>query len=191
MPRGLTSTQNALIKSRDFGAALFVELLDTSPLRAWTGIGSLTISGNTWVGVGEFGVVDGIESSKELRGTAISVGLQGLPASAFTPGIIASTRSKTYQYDDLNVYLGLFRPNDFSAPVDGLIPFWAGLADVLSFKLGNEVSALLSGEHLTSLLRRPNGLRASTQSHKQRLGGTTDYFYEPQNRLMGRASAFV
>lgn len=191
MPRGLTTAQNALIKSRVFGAAMFAELLDTAPLRIWTGVGNLTIGANTWGGVGEFGIIDGLESSTELRGSQLSVGLQGLSADALAPGVIASTRTKSYQYLELNVYLGLFNDGDYTSVVGGLIPVWTGSADVLSFRAGTEVSATLSGEHLTSKLRTPNGLRATTQSHIQRLGGVIDYFYEPQNRLMGRASVNV
>ena len=170
MGRGLTVAQNALIKSRIFGAAMFVELLSPTPIRIWTGVGTIVVGANTWLGVGEFGVIDGIESSRELRGSALSVGLYGLPSDAVPAGAIAGTRGQSYQYDVLNTYLGLFTA-DTNALVDGLISVWAGSADVLSFKSGREVSAMLSGEHLTSKLRRPNGLRAAcTFGQRQRAG---------------------
>lgn len=187
MPRGLTTAQKAALASRVRRPAYFVDLdLATGHVRAWNGVGDVTALGHTWKGVGEYGLIDGIEHDRSMRAQSITLGLFGVPGDAIPGGAIAATRSTRYQGRPLTVYFTFCDP-ETDLPLSDPIVIWAGFADVMSFSLGRNVSVSLTGEHLSSLLRKSNGERRTTESHNTRLGNPSprDLFFEAQDRLMG------
>ena len=187
MPRGLTESQLTALSSRVRAPAYFVALDLDTPVYVWDGVGSVTIIGQTWLGVGEFGIIDGIESDASLKASSISLGLHGVPADAIDSGIMSETRGVKYQGRALTVYLGFVSP-DTGVPIIDPTAVWSGVADTIAFKIGSTISVSLTGEHYSSRLRRANGNRMTTQSHNSRYGLTTpDLFFEPQNRLLGVA----
>lgn len=189
MPRGLTAAQRAEIKKRVYSVAHFVEIGLTPNVRAWTGRGTATVGGKTWAGVGELGVIDGLESSGARKLGGVTVSLIGIPSQFVDAGIIEETRGVQYQGKAVNIYMGFCDP-DTGAVLGslGLVQLWAGYADVLLFRLGANVSATLACDHFSMRLAKPNGLRMTSESHNARLGNpaSKDLFFEPQNRLMGR-----
>lgn len=192
MPRGLTTTQKAALAQRVRGVAYFVELGLTTPVRAWSGLGTITTLGHSWLGLGELGVINGMESDLALKAQQISLGIVGLPRDALEPGVLEATRSERYQGKPLKIYFGVTNP-DTGALLDDPVAVWVGQADVLGFRRGASISCTLTGEHISSRLRLANGARMTTQSHNARLGNTppTDLFFEPQTRLAGVAKAVV
>ena len=192
MPRGFTAPQLAQLAAYAKRAAVFVELLNsTGPLRVWNGVGQITALGNTYYGTGEFGIVDGLETNRSMRPSTISLSLAGIPAKYLTPGFVQGTRAANPQNYPLSVFVGFTGAND--ALLQDPTVVWSGLADVLTFKIGDTFSCSLTGEHYASRLRYPNGLRMSEQSHNQRLGNpaTVDTFFSFQTRLMGAAQALL
>ena len=189
MPRGLTTDQKTQLAAAIRFPAYFVHLdlaAPTADVRVWSGKGNITALSQTWTGLGEMGVIEGLEHGRSLRANSISLSLIGIPGDAISAGIIASTRAVRYQMRPLAVYLG-FLHVDTGALLHDPTVIWAGYADVLTMRLGATISANLTGEHLSSHLRRTNGARASTENHNQRVGGSPrDLFFEPQNRLMGQ-----
>ena len=189
MPRGLTLAQKTAAAARIKRPAYFVKLdLASGSVRAWNGLGDVTLLGGTWKGVGEFGVIDGVEHDRTLRASQMSIGLVGLPGSTLTGGILAATRLESYKLRPLSLYLG-FCNVDTDVPLGDPTPIWVGFADVMTFQIGKSVSVSLTGEHLSSHLRRANGLRMTTESHNGRLGFTDpnkDLFFEAADRLMGK-----
>jgi hypothetical protein len=192
MPRGLSATQKTALQSRIRAACYFVELSITAPVRVWTGLGTITALGNSWIGLGELGVISGMESDLALKAQSISVSLVGIPGDAITPGMVASTRGERYQGAPLKVYFGMTNP-DTGVLLDAPIAVWSGLADVLSFRRGATITCTLTGEHVSSRLRQSNGARMTTQSHNERLGNATatDLFFEPQTRFSGVPRAII
>lgn len=187
MPRGLTDAQIALLGSRVRAVYYAIEVLTATPIRIWTGAGTVTLLGNTWSGVGDFGVVQGLETTRDLATRQITVGLSGIPAQNVAPGVIASTRAVRYQGAGLNVYFG-FADTETFAPLADPTVIWSGYADVMTFRIGSTISCSLTGEHLSSRLRRTNGLRMTTESQNARLGNPTprDLFFEPGTLIMGQ-----
>lgn len=192
MPRGLSVTQKAALAGRVRAVCYFVELDISTPVRVWTGLGTITALGNSWIGLGELGVISGMESDLALKAQQISVSLVGIPGDAITPGMVASTRNEHYQGALLKVYFGMTNP-DTGALLDDPIAVWSGLADVLSFRRGATITCTLTGEHISSRLRLANGARMTTQSHNDRLGNATasDLFFEAQTRIAGMPKAGV
>lgn len=192
MPRGLSATQKAALAQRVRGVAYFVELSLATPVRAWTGVGSITALGATWIGVGELGVIDGVQSDLALKAQEVSLALTGLPTDVATPGVLQATRAEFYQGKPLKIYYAMTNI-DTGALLDAPVPVWVGVADVLAFQRGDTVTCTLTGEHISSRLRQSNGLRMTTQNHNARFGRSppTDLFFEPQTRLAGVAKAAV
>lgn len=193
MPRGLTAEQKTLLAARVRRPAYFVKLeLDSETLRLWNGDGDATVLEATWRGVGEFGVIQGIESNRSLRAESVSMALGGVPAQYITGGAIAAARSERIQGRPLTIYLG-FCDLDTGAPLHDPTVIWSGFADVLGFQLGETVTASLDAEHFSSHLRRSNGARMTTESHNQRLDypDPPDLFFEPQDRTAGVAKPVV
>lgn len=61
--------------------ALLAELTFVSQtLRVWTGIGSITLAGQLWSGLGEFGRVSAVEETVDLRAAGATLQLSGVPA---------------------------------------------------------------------------------------------------------------
>lgn len=188
MPRGLTVAQKAILATRLRRPAYFVKLdLAAGAIRAWNGVGDVTLLSQVWKGVGEYGIIQGIEHDRGLKASNITLGLAGLPGSAIAGGAIAATRGVRYQGRPLTVYFG-FCHVDTDAPLADPVAIWSGFADVMTFQLGSTISVSLTGEHLSSLLRKTNGLRMTTESHNTRLGNPSprDLFFEAQDRLMGQ-----
>lgn len=192
MPRGLSSPFKAHIAASGIQPLYFVSIALSTPLYLWNGVGSTTQNDSggtprTWVGVGDAGIIDGLENDRSLRSSEITIGLVGIPSDAVPSSAIAATRSERYQGKALEIYICA------ASPATGLPLFtpeliWSGYADVISLSLGSEVRVFLTAEHRTSHLRRINGYRMTTVSHNSRLGGTSphDLFFEPQDRLMGQ-----
>lgn len=193
MPRGFSAEQKAELSRRLRAPRWFVELGLSTPVRAWTGVGVKTALGNTWQGVGEFGVVDGVGGSRDPQGPGVSFGLAGLPAQSIPAGAISATRGVRYQGAGLSLYLGFATvgtadlPGDACMLVGDPVAVWTGLANVMAYQIGETVSCVLSGAHISTLLRRANGLRMTTQSHLQRLGNPAipDLFFDYQDRTAG------
>jgi hypothetical protein len=187
MPRGLSGAAKDQLKARERRPAYFVALaLASGTVRAWNGAGSIVALGQTWAGVGEYGVIQGLESDRALRARSISIGINGVPGDAISGGSIAQARAERYQWRPLTVYLGFLELNREAILVPPVV-VWSGYADVMAFRLGSSISVSLTAEHLTSALRFPNGLRATTESHNTRLGNPVprDLFFEATDRLMG------
>lgn len=193
MPRGLSVAEKDQCAARRKAPAFFVSLeMPFETTRIWDGVGAAYTSAGLWYGVGEIGSIQGLETNSALEGQSIALGLNGLPASALNPGIIAETRGTRYQGRPLRILMS------FANPDTGAILFeprviWRGFADVMAISIGDTVSFTLTGDHFTSHLRRTNGLRMTTESHAQRLGNPNprDLFFEPQSRLMGRAASLI
>ena len=82
-----------------FFAAEF--LLDSAPVRFWTGYGNRTINSELYLGSGDLMNIDGIKEVADLSAQAITITLSGL-----TSEIISLALQEPYQRRICNVYLG-------------------------------------------------------------------------------------
>ena len=79
MNRGLTSTYRALARSDLLSPAILVDgHFDSGTVRFWTGLGNLTVEGETYTGVGEILNVAPSSETQTLRANGITVGLSGV-----------------------------------------------------------------------------------------------------------------
>ena len=85
-----------------------VELLfDDSPLRLWTGLGTLVYDGNSWAGTGNLLDVISIEETSEIAVRGATLTLSGVPSE-----VISLALQEPYQGRVSNVYFGMFSKGD-------------------------------------------------------------------------------
>lgn len=193
MPRGLSTDEKNQLKARRKSLGYLVELqLASGTTRCWNGVGSLSALSQTWYGVGDFGSMEGLESSSALEAQSISLSLNGIPTKYIPRSILEATRNERYQGRPLQIYIAFFN-TDTGAILFTPKVIWKGFADVMAFRLGETFSLTLTGDHYTSHLRRTNGYRMTTESHNQRLGNPSprDLIFEQQSRLLGRPVSLV
>ncbi len=187
MPRGLTAAQKSALTGRIKSVAHFMSLvLPGGTTRAWTGIGDVYALGATWVGVGEMMSISDLSTSTEQRAQQVSVTLAGIPRDAVPGTLISNSRSVRYQGAALTLYAGVLDPTT-GVLVGDPLAVWAGLADTVTFSLGETITATLTGDQLSSQMKRSNGLLMTPESHNFRLGNPfpRDTFFDFQTQLMG------
>jgi len=186
MPRGLTPDQVAAAKALLKSPATFVELqLPGDPIYAWDGAFNVKVLGKNFLGVGQYGVIQGLDAERSTRDSQISIGLMGLPTDKVPSDFLINAGKINYQGRPLIIYLGFCDPNT-GVPLSDPYEHWGGIADVLSTKNGKTVSISLSGTGYASKLRFTNGLRMSTESHTRRVGNGADNFYDFGTRLLAQ-----
>ena len=104
MSRDLTTTTKDAIDDSVVHPFFAVELLfDDSPIRMWTGQGSLDIGGNDYVGVGNILDISAIEETAEMAVKGATITLSGVPSD-----LLSLALSEPYQGRVCNIYFGTF-----------------------------------------------------------------------------------
>jgi hypothetical protein len=183
----------ALLAAESVFPVWFVHIdFPTTPSYSWTGIGTTSQLSQTWYGVGEHGIVSGIQSSREIRAHDIQLAIVGVPSNLVSPSILQKTRSEIYQGRAVNIYLSVA---DMDTTIPSITPelIWSGFADAMTFRYGKTISIGLSAEHLSSHLSRINGLRMTTENHNQRLSNPSprDLFFSCMSRLAGKPRPLI
>jgi hypothetical protein len=124
MPRSsLSSGQLAAIQSTNLRPALFVEAhFVNGPIYVWTGRGSITWGGHTWLGVGSLGSVSTIEEGATIDAKGITLSLSGIDTT-----LLADVMTEFQVRLPVLVRLGLFDAS--LSLIDDPVISWAGRMD--------------------------------------------------------------
>lgn len=137
MPRSLSEDQLAALTSSRLLPALFVTAtFRTGPIYVWTGYGSITWGGHTWLGVGTLGAVSVIEEGATVEAKGITLTL-----SAIDPTLLADVLTEFQLGAPVAVYLGLF--SDGRTLIGTPVCAWAGSMDQPTIDVAAE-SAVIS-----------------------------------------------
>jgi len=102
MSRNITSGMATQVTAGALSPILLCELNFLSGyVRAWTGYGSLTWNGNTYLGIGDFGAVSATEESTDNRANNITFTLNG-----FDSALIATVLGDQYQGRSAKLWFG-------------------------------------------------------------------------------------
>lgn len=118
------------------GMGFTASILDSGPLRVWSGYGNLTIGSNTYLGVGQLLAFSGLEETLDLRATGFSVILNGIDNHALTIALNAN-----YQNRDITLYMG-FNDSDGTL-IDTPFILARGRMDVMSIEEGADSSSIV------------------------------------------------
>lgn len=103
MSRGLTSTIKSAAAAATIYPAFLVEMdFSGGAVRVWTGMGSISWNGYTWLGVGDLGGISPISETSEVRANGISLTLSGVDSARVTDVL-----SEDYRGRSCKVWLAL------------------------------------------------------------------------------------
>lgn len=121
--RNLTAGQLAAIASPQTRPALFASIaFTTGVLYVWTGNGSITWGGNTYVGIGIFGEISNVEDGASLSARGIVFTL-----SAFDPTLLTDVVTDFQLGLPASLFLGFFDLSGFL--IDTPAKIWGGRTD--------------------------------------------------------------
>lgn len=124
------------VQSRYVRPAIFVELhMISGPVYAWTGVGSLTWGGNTWLGVGKFGAISAVEEGTNVQARGITLTLNGLD-----PTLLNDVMTDYKQGLPAIIYFGIFDAT--GALVPNPITSWAGKTDQPTITVDGETASI-------------------------------------------------
>jgi hypothetical protein len=88
MARDLTAGMSSAIVAPVVAPVfLFFADFPSGAVRAWTGFGNLTYDGDTYIGVGDFGGVERVDESTDLRANGCRFTLSGIPSSLLSAAL--------------------------------------------------------------------------------------------------------
>ena len=76
-------------------------MLDSAPLRFWSGYGDRDIGGETYIGAGELISISGLEEVNDLSAKALTISLSGISGA-----VISMALQEPYQRRKCRVYFG-------------------------------------------------------------------------------------
>lgn len=163
MSRALTSGVASSIASQAVYPAFFVSCaFANETIHVWSGIGSITWNGQTWLGVGSLGGISPIGESSGVEAQGITLTLSGIDSQWLNDCMEHLTTSGKAQ-----VYLALF--NSAGAMIADPYPAYVGLMDQPIIDLGAEtVTISIAVENRLSDLNRARGGRLTDQDQRQR-----------------------
>lgn len=178
--------------SRTIGAALTAELAkaelnpiflakietDTGTVFAWTGIGDLVWSGDTYLGTGIFGGFSPVEEATDGAATGIQYGLSGIPADMVSTAVASIRQGKV-----ATLYFATL--NDNGVIVGDPIILNKGFTDVPELEDGGDTGTIrLSTESKAIDQQRARIRRYTTED--QKIDDATDVGFEYVEGLQDR-----
>lgn len=136
MPRSLTSTMITELQKGTVAPIYLVAVQFTSGVQyMWNGIGSVVWNGQTWLGVGNLGAIQGLTQATDITARNVTLTLNGIPNSLLELAIAEC--SQNYQ---AQIWFG-FIASDGSILADPS-QVWLGYTDVPTIMEGGDTSSI-------------------------------------------------
>ena len=157
-------------------------LLDSAPVRLWTGYGERTIDGETYTGSGSLLSISGLEEAADLSAKSITISLSGMPGT-----LVSLALQEPYQRRKCRVLFGV-------RGVDSFVEVFSGSLNKMTIEDSAESGTIsvLADSKLVELEKASN-YRYTSESHKSRHPGDTFFDYvaaiQDAEIVWGRKSA--
>lgn len=163
MARSLTTdVSNAVTSQRLRGTWALDLVLDSATLRMWGGIGTTTIGGNAYLGVGNLGGISAIEESTDMKATGMRFTLAGVNSS-----LISIALGEHYQGRTARAYAVFF--DESWVPLADAVLLFAGRIDTMKFTDSGQTCVIEgTAESRAIALDRPSEIRYYTDQDQQR-----------------------
>lgn len=154
MSRGLTVGMLAEIQKNRLRPAVFVDCqFSSGHIYVWSGIGSISWSGQTWVGLGKLGGISSLPETTEVRADGVQLSLSGIPSD-----LINSVLTEIRQGKACNIYFGCL--DDNGAVIADPFKSFSGRTDTASIDEGGDTSTIvINVENSLIDISRPNERR--------------------------------
>jgi hypothetical protein len=159
--RTLSPTAIATLKSSYIRLGIFAELHFRSSIEyVWSGLGSISWNGQTWLGLGELGGISGVTEATDLTAQGITITLSGI-----RPALLTEVKDQVQLGLPAKIYLVLMDAN--VVPVDS-ISCYVGRMDQPSIVEGTDSDIIsISVENRLSDLQRAQFRRLTDQDQRR------------------------
>ncbi len=171
----LTSNQITAAQAPQVVSCALIELQLTSTLRFTTAPYSITLAGNTWVGLGALASIEAVRDTDALEPAGLRMTLSGCDAAQ-----VAIALSEPVQGRACLVYQQFLFASTQN-PVDAPILEWAGRIDQMSIQDGEgSASITLTAENRLAEFKRPRIARYTNEEQQRRFAGDRGCEYVAQ-----------
>ncbi len=129
------AAESAITSNAPNWGLLFYGGFDGGDVRLWTGIGTLTVDGEDYIGAGGLIGFGGVNENFDLAATSSSVTLSGIPSE-----FISLALAEDYQGRPASISLVFF--DDNGAPIDSAISIFSGQIDIMAISDDGETSQI-------------------------------------------------
>ena len=141
---------------------------------AHDGVGSYVYSGDTYVGVGEFGSIDNISEDISLRASRIRLNLTGVVAA-----LVADVQTDDYHMRDALIYI--LALDETYAEIGTPVLCWSGYMDAVTIELADGAAAIsLTCMDRLGDLGRPRPFYLTDEAQQRRNTGDVGLEFAPQ-----------
>jgi hypothetical protein len=166
LPTGFSNAVTAAVVR----PAFFLELnWSDGILYVWSGYGSVTFGGKTYVGTGHLGKISDIRESKDLAANGVTVSMSGIPSSLLTEALASDNQGKPAR-----IYLGALAADGTLATTPYLI--FDGKID-LTIINDSGTTSTISVQLEKELVDNRSGARRYTHED-QKIDYPSDRFFE-------------
>lgn len=145
------------------------------PVRAWSGVGTLSWDGATWTGVGTFGEIAAIEETLDVRATGGEFRLSGVPSE-----LLLEVSQTPLQGRPVKLWLG-FMAEDWQSLAAEPVLLFQGRMDTLDLTDGaNTAVIVLRAENRLRDLERPRLRRYTTEDQVTEFPGDLGFAFVPE-----------
>lgn len=135
MPRPMTSAMLAAIAASDLYPVIFAELtFRTGPVYLFSGFGSFSWNGQTWIGIGDLGSISQIEEGSDVIARGLSLQLSGFDAT-----LLQDALGEVQLGLPVIIYLGFFSAGTLVASP---IVAWSGRMDQPTFEVDGSAASI-------------------------------------------------
>jgi len=124
------SLSSAIIEPVVAPVFFFKAQFDSGSVLAWSGYGDISWGGDTYLGIGDFGGVDKVDETSDVRANGVTLTLSGIPSQ-----LLAIALTEPYQGRPCTLFLGAL--NLTSGAIIGTpYPLISGRMDVMTIEEG-------------------------------------------------------
>jgi hypothetical protein len=174
MSRSLTSGSLAAALSKRVAPIILAQITFKDGVQyAWTGIGNLVWSGNTYTGIGTLGKIGPITEDTQVQAQGLQLELTGVPQSELNEAL-----GQCQQGNTVNVYFG-FLDSSGAIIADPYLAF-SGRMDVPTIDEGAETATItLTAENRLVDLQRPRQRNFTHQDQITEFPSDTGFTFVP------------
>lgn len=151
--RGLSNDMVTEVSASQLSPILLASFSFSQMVRLWSGYGTISAGGVTYLGIGTLGTISPVEETTDLAARGINFQLSGVPTAN-----VAIALTENYQGNACSVLFGALDAS--GALVASPVTIFAGRMDVMSINDdGQNVTVGMSAENKLVDFRRPREVR--------------------------------
>lgn len=172
MARSLTANMITEVTASVLRPFIAVEIeFEQGTTRAWSGIGTITIDGNSYLGVGTLASISSIDESTENKASGIQINLTGIPSD-----LVSTVLQENYQGNDCKVYIGAL--NEVNVVITDPYLIFSGIIDTMNLtEDADQATIKLTVENRLLDLERTRIRRYTDEDQKLDFTGDVGFEY--------------